>query len=469
MYLNKKFYQIVLGGLLVTIGGCSPALHQPTQSRVARLGEETAITSDLRKLPPPKEKLVAAVYKFRDQTGQYKPSDLGANWSTAVTQGATNIMLKAMEESGWFVPIERENVSNLLNERKIVRSSLTQYKSEAENLPPLLFAGIILEGGIVSYDANVITGGAGLRYFGTGGSTQYRQDRVTVYVRAVATKSGKILKSIYTSKTIFSQSTNAGIFRYVKFKRLLEAETGFTTTEPSQLAVTEAIEKSIYALIIEGIRDGLWNADEKASAQVKEVLTAYEAERNEMSQTDWVGAINNTDRPRFSIQPYGGLWRYSGDYANPLTKENFGLAANYFFHPAWGAQLNIGIGTLASQRYFYRNVTVIDANVIYRPLPFERLSPSFFAGLGMLATRGTSPWDLRDTPLYKWNVGWGLEYAFTRKVGLNVTLSHNQMMNDLLDGVQFGNFNDFYWKGTLGVSIYFGKSSKIVKKIQTKK
>jgi curli production assembly/transport component CsgG len=160
-------------------------MNQPTKTQSARLGEQTKLTAELRRLPTPREKIVAAVYKFRDQTGQYKPSETGANWSTAVSQGTTNILLKALEESGWFVPIERENVGNLLNERKIIRSGMAQYKNEADNLPPLLFAGIILEGGIVSYDANTITGGAGLRFFGAGGSGQYRQDRVTVYLRAV--------------------------------------------------------------------------------------------------------------------------------------------------------------------------------------------------------------------------------------------------------------------------------------------
>ena len=95
---------------------------------------------------------MTAVYKFRDQTGQYKPSDNGANWSTAVTQGATTILIRVLEESGWFIPIERENISNLLNERKIIRSSRAQYeKNEDVLLPPLLFAGVILEGGIISY------------------------------------------------------------------------------------------------------------------------------------------------------------------------------------------------------------------------------------------------------------------------------------------------------------------------------
>ncbi|MEL7021765.1 MAG: CsgG/HfaB family protein, partial [Bacteroidota bacterium] len=191
--------------------------RQPIQPTRARLGEETQSTIELKTLPEPKEPIVVAVYKFRDQTGQYKPSETGANWSTAVTQGATSILIKALENSNWFVPIERENVGNLLNERKIIRSSRAQYGADNSNtkqlLPPLLFAGLILEGGIVSYDANVITGGAGLRYFGAGASGQYRQDRVTVYLRAISTSNGKILKSVYTSKTILSQKLDAGLFR----------------------------------------------------------------------------------------------------------------------------------------------------------------------------------------------------------------------------------------------------------------
>ncbi|MHC0443688.1 CsgG/HfaB family protein, partial [Flavobacterium sp. 3-210] len=71
-------------------------------------------------------------------------------------------------------------------------------------LTPLLYAGVLLEGGIVSYDSNIITGGFGARYFGAGASVKYRQDRVTIYLRMISTSNGKILKSVYISKTILS-------------------------------------------------------------------------------------------------------------------------------------------------------------------------------------------------------------------------------------------------------------------------
>lgn len=208
------------------------------------------------------------------------------------------------------MPIERENVSNPLNERKIIRSSLSQYKTEAENLPPLLFAGIVPEGGIVSYDANTITGGAGVRFFGTGGSSQYRQDRVTVYLRAVATKSGKILKTVYTSKTLLSQAVDAGMFRYVRFKRLLEVETGYATNEPAQMAVTEAIEKAVQSLIVEGIQDSLWTVNEKAAGQTRTMLADYAREKEAMSQTDVCRARNTVEPSRLTIHSYASAWQY---------------------------------------------------------------------------------------------------------------------------------------------------------------
>ena len=141
--MEKIIFRCILFSLFVgMIASCSPYFHQPFGTRKAELGAETQLKRELLELPEPQEKIAVAVYKFRDQTGQYKASETGANWSTAVTQGATNILIRTLEESGWFIPIERENIGNLLNERKIIRSSREQYEGNSNiMLPPLLFAG----------------------------------------------------------------------------------------------------------------------------------------------------------------------------------------------------------------------------------------------------------------------------------------------------------------------------------------
>ena len=455
---------LALSSLIGIASGCANYFHQPTKARRARLGEDTPITSDLRSLPTTKEKVVAAVYKFRDLTGQYKQSEVGSTFSTAVTQGTTNILLKALEESGWFVPIERENVSNLLNERKIVRSSVAQFK-EGENLPPLLFAGIILEGGVVSYDANIITGGGGVRYFGAGSSTKYRQDRVTVYLRAVATKSGKILKTIYTSKTLLSQTIDASLFRYVTFKRLLEAETGITTTEPGQMVVTEAIEKAVYGLIIEGAKDGLWAAADTANASMKRVMDEYEQEKQVMSETDVYNVRRERDAPRVSLQPYVGVWQYSGDYARKTPRLGYGLSADVFITPQFGLQLNAGVSALESQNAFSTNIGTLEGNVLFRPLPNQRWTPLLFAGGGIISRRGNGPTELLGNRYYQVNGGVGVQYLASQAIGFRSTLSANQLLTDEIDGRVSGARNDYYLRGSFGLVINLGRFGRKTKPV----
>lgn len=449
-----------IASLVWLLTGCNAYFNQPTRTQSAQLGEETAITAELRKLPAPHEKIVAAVYKFRDQTGQYKQTETGSGFSTAISQGTTNILLKALEESGWFVPIERENFSNLQTERAIIKNSAKQYK-EPDNLPPLLFAGVILEGGIVSYDANTITGGAGLRFFGTGGSSQYRQDRVTVYLRAVATKTGKILKTVYTSKTILSQAIDAGTFRYVSFKRLLEVETGYATNEPAQMAVTEAIEKAVKSLILEGIQDNLWSADEKDAEKAQTMLAAYAQEKTDMSQTDIHGARNTVEPSRLTIQPYASVWQYHGDMPTRGIRTGYGLTADVYLSSSFGIQVNAGVGTLASDQRFSCPVSTLQANLLYRSLPFRRITPLLYAGVGIVTRRmGTSPVDVRGSQYALLTGGGGAEYAINPVMGLRATLDYQQPLTDALDGIVAGKHSDYYLRGSVGLSFYFGRSAR---------
>ena len=78
----------------------------------------------------------------------------------------------------------------------------------------MVFAGLILEGGIIGYDSNVAVGGVGATYLGLGAQTEYRVDTVTVVMRIVSVSSGKVLLSIATEKTIASSRSGADIFKF---------------------------------------------------------------------------------------------------------------------------------------------------------------------------------------------------------------------------------------------------------------
>lgn len=279
----------ILRGVVSTIAagmllaGCA-GMQQPSDVAAnAQLTPATPITRDLLQLPAPKGKVVAAVYGFRDQTGQYKPSP-DSSFSTAVTQGAASMLVNALRDSGWFTPVERENLQNLLTERKIVRALETPQDKNSPpiNIPALLPATILLEGGIVAFESNVRTGGAGARYLGVGAKTQYRVDQVTVALRSVDIRTGQILGSVSTTKTIYSYELSTGVFRFVNFKELLELEAGYTRNEPSQLCVREAVESAVLHLIAQGLRDRIWALKNDADI-ASPVLQAYLNEGQEYS------------------------------------------------------------------------------------------------------------------------------------------------------------------------------------------
>ncbi|MDE3737300.1 CsgG/HfaB family protein [Metapseudomonas resinovorans] len=250
--------------LLATLQGCG--LRQPmsadTEGQTPTLTPRASTYYDLLNLPRPKGRLVAAVYGFRDQTGQYKPTP-ASSFSTSVTQGAGSMLVDALQASGWFMVLEREGLQNVLTERKIIRASQNKPNTPANiqtQLPPLQAANLLLEGGIIAYDTNVRSGGEGARYLGIGASHEYRVDQVSVNLRAVDVRSGMVLANVMTTKTIYSVGQSASVFKFIEFKELLEAEAGYTTNEPAQLCVLSAIESAVAHLIAQGVERQLWHA-----------------------------------------------------------------------------------------------------------------------------------------------------------------------------------------------------------------
>ncbi len=251
---------LTLAAMVLLLSGCSSMSNLiPPSKQLADSLEPTETFQALQALPQPMGSIPVSVYSFRDQTGQYKPQANVSSFSTAVTQGANSILVQALHESDWFIPVEREGLQNILTERKIIRAAQAE-NDKLPELPPLTTAKIILEGGIISYDTNIKTGGIGMEYFGIGASELYREDAISIYLRAVDVRTGQVLLSVATSKKVLSQEMRAGFFRYVSYKRLAEAEAGFTDNEPMSICVTQAIEKALSDLVLIGINKGIWSA-----------------------------------------------------------------------------------------------------------------------------------------------------------------------------------------------------------------
>ncbi|MBZ9611000.1 CsgG/HfaB family protein [Rheinheimera maricola] len=248
--------RVVFFALITLLQGCSLLSKPDLNITPASINQTSTLMHTMQQTSKPKVAIPVSVYIFRDQTGQYKPQGNVSSFSTAVTQGATSMLTQILLESGWFAPLEREGLQNLLTERKIYASA-----KQATELPPLKDARLLFEGGIISYETNLTTGGLGAEYFGVGASELYREDQVTIYLRAVDVHTGQVLLSVSSNKKVFSQELRAGLFRYVSLNRLAEAEAGYSTNEPVQYCVKQAIETAVVELIKQGQQRGFWRAE----------------------------------------------------------------------------------------------------------------------------------------------------------------------------------------------------------------
>jgi curli production assembly/transport component CsgG len=252
------------------LGGCVtvPKIEDPKLS-LSPLQEKF---DNIKSLDGPK--ITIAVYEFTDKTGQRKPSEKFSQLSSAVTQGAEVWVIEALQKIGngtWFQVVERIGLDNLIKERQLIRSTREQYEEEkSKQLKPLKFAGIIVEGGVVGYDSNIATGGAGARYLGIGVQQQYRVDNVTVSMRIVSVSTGEVLLTVAVEKTILSVSYGSSVFKFLDLgTRAIETESGITENEPVNYAVRAAIEQAVVEIILQGQQKGLWKFKEEKKVNVK--------------------------------------------------------------------------------------------------------------------------------------------------------------------------------------------------------
>lgn len=257
--------------LLLMLSGCANIHMNLAQEEPVKLTPRQTLMERLPELDG--SQIAIAVYGFADKTGQKKPNDRLALFSSAVTQGGETFLIKALQDSkNWFKVVERVGLENLVKERQLIRNQREVYEGkDAKALKPLTVAGVMVEGGIIGYDSNIRSGGNGARFLGIGGSEQYRVDEVVISLRLVSVNSGEILLSTAVSKTIYSTAHNVGVLRFVdQGTKSLELESGTALNEPTTYAVRLAIEQAVYEMIMDGERKGIWKFKPKPNKENKE-------------------------------------------------------------------------------------------------------------------------------------------------------------------------------------------------------
>ena len=222
--------------------------------------------------PPASGPIPIAVYSFKDLTGQRKSVANVASLSSAVTQGADAYLVKALQDVGsgkWFTVLERGGIDDLIKERQMIRQMRELYQGkDAKPLPPMVFAGILLQGGVTGYDSNTLTGGLGVSVFGIGGNTQYQSDTVTVSLRTVSVSTGEVLTSVTVTKTVISYLDKMTMLRFVSDGTTsVEGEIGGSVNESINKATSLAIQAAVVDTIREGARKGHWGFKPVASTE----------------------------------------------------------------------------------------------------------------------------------------------------------------------------------------------------------
>jgi len=260
---------------MMTLVGCSTMRPLGDIDITEEAKVSGTINKSFDKVPAPASApVVVAVYSFKDQTGQRKPSNTLSLFSTAVTQGAEAYLIKSLQEVGnrqWFTVVERVGLDNLLKERQMIRQTREIYDGDkAKMLPPMTLAGVILEGAIVDYNSNTLTGGTGARYLGIGPYTQYTQDLVVISLRLVSVTTGEILTTVTVEKNLLSTSDGVTALRFFnQATRAFEFDSSQTFNEPGNYALRSAIETAVVELISKGERQGLWKYKEKPNELVQ--------------------------------------------------------------------------------------------------------------------------------------------------------------------------------------------------------
>jgi curli production assembly/transport component CsgG len=267
--MMKKYALIFILPLL--LAGCASLPTKPAILEIPKY-QASPLEKELTELPAPEgPKMTVAVYSYTDKTGQRKVSDAYASFSSAVTQGAESWLIDSLRLAGngaWFQVLERANLDNIIKERQLISQTRETFQGKnAEKLTPMLFAGVIAEGGIIGYDSNILTGGAGASMLGISSNAQYRKDVVTVSLRFVSVQTGEVLLSVAVTKTISSVAVSGNLFKFYEHGTLpIESELGLTANEPNTIAVRSAIDKAVIEIVNQGERMKLWkfNPNKKA-------------------------------------------------------------------------------------------------------------------------------------------------------------------------------------------------------------
>ncbi len=201
----------------------------------------TPATQLLAALPEPAEKPKVAVYSITDKTGQLKDVNC-----SVVTQGATDMMITALQRSRQFIVLDRVNFSNFINEQNL-QSQDRINPGEGPVIGKLTGPDYIISGAITEYQVDKDTGGLGLTIAGKGGSKKFARASCAVDLRLTDTTTGEVVWSQSLKKEIIGEKVGLQVFSFMG-DNIVEFESGKGMQEVINLVVRTLLEEAVFKL-----------------------------------------------------------------------------------------------------------------------------------------------------------------------------------------------------------------------------
>ena len=241
------------------LGVDKPAVKPPLEKVVAApefaspVRNTTDATERLLSLPVPEKRIPVAVYELRDKTGQLKDDQLAARKSTAVSQGASEMLLTALDRSRQFRVLDRVTFKHLMTEQDLRGKKRLIENDPYPEINKLIGAKYIIAGAITEYNCDVITMGGGLKIAGIGGKTKFARATAAIDLRVVDTTTGEVVKTLSMRDRIIGTMVGLNLFSFLRTKDLFEFEAGRARQEPINLVVRRLIETMVYELVKSGV------------------------------------------------------------------------------------------------------------------------------------------------------------------------------------------------------------------------
>lgn len=249
--------------IALLLAGCSTDMHNSTPV-VPMSGPSVALTETpytpllecVGKYVKNKPKYTIAVDTIPDLTGVFSPYAGGYQ----VTQGAQDMAVSALAETGAYNLVERSHMNIPLFELRSANDFLLRDDNPADNFTDskgrlarkiasgeLMGSDYILMGSITELNLNLSSGGYDLSIYGIGGGWRSFWYDVALDLRLVDTKTSLIKMAIPARKQLWGYENKAGVLNFFG-TTFVDANAGQKVQEPAGIAVRSVIEDSVFQM-----------------------------------------------------------------------------------------------------------------------------------------------------------------------------------------------------------------------------